>query len=409
MELLPTIYLAYMFASIYLLALSLLLYLNNKKHLYEYPPLKKKFSISFVVPAYNEGKTIKDTINHIFAIDYPNIKEVIIVNDCSTDNTQKIVESLQKKYSKLILINNEKNLGNAAGSKNVGFKYASGELIAFVDADSYPSKDCLQKMVGYFEDKDMGAVTCSILVRNTEKFFGKIQAIEYKVVAFTRKLLGYVEGIYVTPGPLALYRRKALDEVKGFDETNLTEDIEITWNLIAKGWKREMPLTTEVSTTAPEKLLDWYKQRRRWSTGGMQCMVKYRKEFLKKGILGTFVVPFFIVQFFLGIIGVAIFLYLLIRNGIANYILVKYSIPANVPLLTIDDLFVSQSFLNYLGLTLFVLGFLFTIFTLSMIKESHLKKVKFIYIIFYSLIYLTAYPFIAISGVYNYFKRPDRW
>ena len=63
MKFLPIIYLVYMFISIYLLSFSLILYFNNRKHLFDYPPLKKKYSVSFVVPAYNEGKTIKDTIN----------------------------------------------------------------------------------------------------------------------------------------------------------------------------------------------------------------------------------------------------------------------------------------------------------------------------------------------------------
>jgi poly-beta-1,6-N-acetyl-D-glucosamine synthase len=409
MKLLPVIYLVYMFASIYLLLFSLILYFNNKKHLFESPSLKKKYSVSFVVPAYNEGKTIKDTINHIFAIDYPNILEVIVVNDCSTDNTKKIVENLQKKYSNLILINNEKNLGNAGRTKNVGMKYAKGELVAFVDADSYPQKDSLQKMIGYFEDEEVGAVTCPILVRNTDKFFGKIQAIEYKVVAFTRKLLGYVGGIYVTPGPLAVYRKKALDEVGGFDGDNLTEDIEITWHLIQKGWKREMPLTTGVSSTAPEKLIDWYKQRRRWTVGGIQCIAKYKSNILKKGTLGTFVLPFFILQFFLGALGLGVFFYLVITRLISNYILINYSISADVPLLTVNTLFVTPSFLDYLGILLFAMGFMFTLFVLSMIKGTSKEKQSFWNILFYSIIYLAVYPFITISAVYNYFKRQTKW
>jgi poly-beta-1,6-N-acetyl-D-glucosamine synthase len=409
MKLLPIIYLGYMFVSIYLLLLSLFLYFHNKKHLLEIPPLKKKYSVSFVVPAYNESETIADTIEHIFAIDYDKITEVIVVNDCSTDNTKEIVEDLQKKYPKLFLINNEKNLGNAAGSKNVGWKYATGELIAFVDADSYPAKDSLQKMIGYFEDSKVGAVTCPVLVRNTKTFLGKIQAIEYKVVAFTRKLLGYVGGIYVTPGPLALYRKKAIDEVGGFDEKNLTEDIEITWHLIANGWKREMPLTTEVSTTAPEKLKVWYKQRKRWTIGGIQCISKYKKDFMKKGMLGSFVLPFFIIQFFLGLLGLGVFFYLLITKCITNYLIFNYSIPANIPLLTMKDLFITPTFLDYLGIIMFVAGIIFTLFVLAIIKGNALKKVGFFNLLFYSIIYLTAYPFITMIAVYNYFKRENKW
>jgi poly-beta-1,6-N-acetyl-D-glucosamine synthase len=398
-----------MFFSIYFLSFFFLLYTYNRRHLFEIPTLKKNYSVSFVIPAYNEAETIKDTIEHIFAIDYKNIIQVIVVNDCSTDNTKEVVEALQKKYSRIILVNNPKNLGNAAKSKNAGLKYATGELIAFVDADSYPAKDSLKKMIGFFEDGKVGAVTCPILVRGDKSFLERLQAIEYRLIAITRKLLGYVDSIYVTPGPLALYRKEAIESVNGFDGDNMTEDIEITWNLTGKGWKREMSLATEVSTTAPNKLRDWYKQRRRWTIGGIQCISKYKNDFFKKGMLGTFVLPFFLIQFFLGLLGLSVFFYVTITNLISNYILAKYSIPAGVPMLTIDAIFITPSFLDYLGIILFVVSIIFTVISLSIMKKVSLSKTSVFNLLFFSIFYMAVYPFITISAIYNYFKRNNKW
>ena len=409
MKFLPIIYLMYMFFSIYFLSLFFILYFNNKKHLFDYPAVKKKYTVSFVVPAYNEVKTIGDTIEHIFAIDYDKIIQVIVVNDCSTDNTKEVIENLQKKYPQLILINNEKNLGNAGRSKNEGLKYATGELVAFVDADSYPAKDSLKKMIGFFEDEKVGAVTCPILVRGANNFLERLQEIEYKMIALTRKLLGYVDAIYVTPGPLAIYRKKTLDEIKGFDGNNMTEDIEITWHLTAKGWNREMSLSTEVTTTAPDNLKEWYKQRRRWSIGGLQCMSKYKKDFFKKGILGMFVLPFFVIQFFLGLLGLGVFFYVLSTNILSDYLLVNYSIPAGIPLLTMDSFFITPTFLDYIGIILFVIGTIFTLFSLSVMKREVFRKQNFFYILFFSIVYLSIYPFITLSAVYNYFKGGNKW
>jgi cellulose synthase/poly-beta-1,6-N-acetylglucosamine synthase-like glycosyltransferase len=409
MEFLAIIYLSYMFVSIYFLSLFLILYFNNRKHLFDYPLINKKYSVSFVIPAYNEGATIGDAIEHVFAIDYDNILEVIVVNDCSTDNTREIVEALQKKYKKLILVNNKTNLGNAGRSKNEGIKLARGEIIAVVDADSYPAKDSLKKMLGFFENEKVGAVTCPVLVGNDRNFLEKMQEIEYKVIAFTRKLLGYVDAIYVTPGPLALYRREAIEEIKGFDGNNMTEDIEITWHLTAKGWLREMSLSTSVSTTAPDNLKDWYKQRRRWSIGGLQCIAKYKKDFFKRGMLGMFVLPFFVIQFFLGLLGLSVFFYLGITKILSNYIFVTSSIHLGTPLLTINSLFITPSFLNYLGIILFAVGLIFTLFALSIMKGNALKKENIFNILFFSIVYLSVYPFITLSAVYNYFKRDKKW
>ena len=409
MDVLPIIYLSYMFVAIYFLLLFIFLYLNNKKRIFDYPALEKNYSVSFVVPAYNEEKTIADTIEHIFDIDYKNLKEVIIVNDCSTDRTKEIVENLQKKYSKLILINNKKNLGNAAGSKNVGLKYATGEVIAFVDADSYPARDSLKKMLGYFSDEKVGAVTCPILVRNANKFFERIQDIEYRVIAFTRKLLGYAQAIYVTPGPLAIYRREAIKDTSGFDESNLTEDIEITWNLIDNNWEREMCLSTYVSTTVPQKFSDWYKQRRRWTIGGLQCIAKYKKEVFKKGMLGMFVLPFFILQFFLGLVGLCILFYVGLTKLITNFLFTRYSLIVDAPLLTMNQLSITPSFLNYLGIIIFGVSFIFTFISLGIMKKTFMKKESFFNIFFFAVVYLMAYPFITLIAVYKYFKGEIAW
>ncbi len=406
MEVLPIIYLGYMFIAIYFLVFYLLIYMNNKKEIFNHPEAKREYSISVLVPAFDEEKTIKETINAIFNVDYP-IKELIVINDGSSDKTKEIVKSLMKKYPKLKLIN-KKNSGKG-DSINEGIRIAKGELIVIVDADSYPARDSFRKMTGYFDDEKTGAATCVFIPRNNRTFFEKMQDIEYHIIAFTRKLLGYVDAIYVTPGPLAMYRKTALEKIGGFDSNNMTEDIEIAWNLAKNGYKREMCLDTCATTTVPSKLKMWYRQRRRWNIGGMQCLAKYKKNFMKKGMLGMFILPFFAIQLFLGVLGLGIFLYLNIRRIISYYILAAYSIPAGVPLLTMNDLLITPSFLNYLGLVLFVVGFIFTIAVLSIMKSGILKRQNPFNIFFYSLIYLSVYPIIMISAIYNFIKKNHKW
>ena len=406
-EILPYVYLAYMFISLYMLSFFLILYFRNKNRFFDYPKPKKNYSVSFIVPAYNEESTIEETIKHIFDIDY-DIKEVIVINDCSTDNTKKIVEKLLEKYPNLKLINNEKNL-RKAGGLNKGWKVANGELIAVVDADSFPQKDSLKKMVGFFDDEDVGAVTCPVLARNKNKFWEKLQAIEYIAISFGRKLLEYVDAIYVTPGPLALYRKKALEDINGFDEDNMTEDIEATWHLAYNGWKRKMSLSAGVTSQVPDKINVWWKQRRRWNVGGLQCIQKYKGIIGKKGMLGAFIIPFFIINLFLGVIGLSIFFYLLSTRIISNYLLTRYSIIADIPLITLDEFYITPSILNYLGIVLFLFGLLFVLFTLSILNEKINKKENLFNILFYLIFYLILYPFIMIDAIRHYYKGKRIW
>ncbi len=406
MEILPIIYLMYMFIAIYFLFLFLLLYVRNRKELFDYPITKKKYSISVLVPAFNEQETIGETIKAIFDIEYP-IKELIVLNDGSIDNTGEIVKNLSKKYSNLKLIN-KKNSGKA-DSLNYGIKLAKGELIVVVDADSYPAKDSFGKLVGFFDDEKVGAATCVFVPKNENKFLEKLQVMEYHIIAFTRKLLGYIDAIYVTPGPLAMYKKSALKEIGGFDSRNMTEDIEVVWHLDYAGYKRKMCLSTYATTTVPSKFKEWYGQRRRWNVGGLQCIAKYKKYFLKRGMLGFFILPFFILQLFLGLLGVGVFVYLITTRILSNYLFTKYSIQVGTPLLTMSDFHITASFLNYLGIILFVVGMMFIILVLSIMKKEILKKHNIFNILFYSLIYVSTAPFIMISAIYHFIKRDYKW
>jgi len=401
-----------MFITLYFLALFLTIYSVNRKNIFSYPVPKKKYSVSFVVPAYNEGETIADTLEHIFNIDYL-LEEVIVVNDASTDNTLEVLEKLKDKYPKLRVITHKKNSGSAAASQNTGLKAAKSELVAVVDADSYPSRDSIGKMVGFFNDEKVGAVTCPVVARNTDIFIEKLQAIEYKVIAFSRKLLDYVDAIYVTPGPLALYRRKALLEIGGFDEKNMTQDIEATWNLTAHGWDRRMSLSANVSSTVPSKFKEWYRQRRRWNVGGLQCIYKYKSYLFssRKGsaMLGFFIVPFFIFSTFLGLVGLSIWAYLIARRVISWSLYTKYTIVASTPLLTLEDFYITPNFLNYLGVVLFLAGLVFTLVILAILKEKILMRENLLNIPFYMLIYISFYPFIMLGSIWHAVRGKKIW
>lgn len=99
--------------------------------------------ISVIMSAYNAQKTISRAIRSALNQTYDDI-ELIVVNDCSTDNTEKIV----KKYkdNRIVYIKHDVNLG-AGCARNTGIKNATGDYIAFLDSDDYYNKEYIQTMV----------------------------------------------------------------------------------------------------------------------------------------------------------------------------------------------------------------------------------------------------------------------
>lgn len=409
MDVLTIIFLVYSFISIYFIVGFTLIYLPNRRRFLEAPKPTKEYSLSIVVPCYNEEKTIGDTIKTLLKLDYTKLKKIIVVDDCSTDGSYKIMKEFAKRYAKVIAVQTPKNTGNAAGAKNYGAKFANTDLIGFTDADSFPKKDSVRKMVGFFDDEKVGAVTASVLVKRRKNILEVLQAIEYKVIAFTRKLFGIIEGIYVTPGPLAIYRKKAFDEVGHFDEKNLTEDIEITWAIVSKGYRADMSLTSEVYSVAPRGLVGWFKQRLRWNIGGIQTMWKYKNQFLKKGMLGSFILPFFVLTWSIAIFGIFVLLYRIIRTVLVNYLSTLYSVQAEAAILRLSDLTLTPNILVFFGILTFILSTAFTLFALYYVKEQDFKKYGFFNILAFMLFYLLSYPFILIASLYKFIRKTGKW
>ena len=170
-----------------------------------------------------------------------------------------------------------------------------------------------------------------------------------------------------------------------------------------------MCLATKTTTTVPNKIKAWYKQRRRWNIGGLQCISKYKKCFFKKGMLGFFILPFFVLQLFLGLVGLSIFFYLITTRIISNFLYTKYSVSIGTPLVTMNDLLITPNFLNYLGVVLFFMGVIFTLGVLYILQDNILSKRNIFNLIFYFLFYLAIYPFIMINAIYHFFKGGAKW
>lgn len=108
--------------------------------------------VSIIVPVYNCGKFLTDTIRTVKEQTYQNF-ELIFVNDCSTDNSSDIIQKEAQLDDRIKLINLEKNSG-AAIARNTGMKSAKGRYIAFLDADDFWNKNKLEKQLKFIKENN---------------------------------------------------------------------------------------------------------------------------------------------------------------------------------------------------------------------------------------------------------------
>ena len=109
--------------------------------------------VSIIIPTYNSSKFISETIHSILNQTYQNF-EIIVIDDCSTDNTLSILKKIKNQSNKTIKIfKTHKNFGTGAGTRNLGIRSAKGDLICFNDSDDLWEKEKLQEQLINYKDK----------------------------------------------------------------------------------------------------------------------------------------------------------------------------------------------------------------------------------------------------------------
>ncbi|MFW6111328.1 MAG: glycosyltransferase family 2 protein, partial [Thermoproteota archaeon] len=241
-------------------------------------PLRFPPEISVIVPAYNEEEGLRRTLEGILEADYPSEKkEVIVVDDGSTDRTLAVASLYRKRGIKVY----HKEHGGKYSAINYGLKFAHGEIIITVDADSIIGRRALKELVKNFQDPEVAAACGNIKVLNRENWITRCQALEYILgINILRRALDVFGAVTVVPGGLGAFRKEILEGGGLYDKDTLTEDFDVTVKTLKTGRIVQASSYALAYTQAPKTLKSLYKQRMRWYTGNLQTLIKHRDAFL---------------------------------------------------------------------------------------------------------------------------------
>jgi len=399
------------FLGIYLNVWFLLVASQNKSFLYKKKVAKSFPKTSLLIPAYNEEKSIARCLSSIMKLDYPRNKiETIVIENGSKDNTAEEVKKF--KWAKLIRIPQ----ANKAIALNHGLKIAKGEIIGIVDADTIVEKSTLKKMIGYFDDKEVGAVTNFIKIDRRHGIISRFQELEYLMSAISKKILSLLDSFYIVPGTLSLVRKELADEIK-FSSDTLTEDMDFALSLLKKNYKIVTCLDATVRTVIPKTLGAWMKQRVRWYRGYFENSIKHKDVILSRKYitLGWFVLP--IAGY--SSIGIGIYLTflsffnllhsLLISLRSMNYIPLIEQINlaiGNLPKFNIDLLFTPYAIVFF---AISIISSLLVIFIslnfAKQIKKRNIYIIPFYMFVYYTLIMINWFA----SLVLELARRKKKW
>ena len=262
---------------------------------------------SLLIPAHNEESVLDETLETVLNLDYPSeLFEVIVINDGSVDQTERVARRLQKKYSNLkVFTISSNNGGRGKGAAlNVGFadflltwrgleiRPRHRWIIGVFDSDAFPKSDILKKISFQFNDRKVGGVQTLIRIKNAKRsFLAKMQDIEFlafaRVVQFARSSYS---GAVALGGNGQFVRASALDSValerfrEYWSQESLTEDLDMGVRLLAEKWKNVYIETTSVAQEGTETLSAMFRQRERWAWGTLQSLkwFVFRPSFWRK-------------------------------------------------------------------------------------------------------------------------------
>jgi len=245
---------------------------GNAEHLpdlFEFPP------VSVLIPCYNEGENIRETIEILKRQKYPNF-EILAVNDGSKDNTLEVLNDLAKDYDQLRVINLATNQGKAMGLRTAAL-LANSELLVCIDGDALLAPEAIAWMVKSFQNNpNVGAVTGNPRIRNRSTLLGRIQVGEFSAIVGMIKRAQRTYGrVFTVSGVIAAFRKSALHDVGYWSNDMVTEDIDISWKLQLAGWTILFEPNALCWVLMPETLQGLWKQRVRWAQGGTEVLIRY--------------------------------------------------------------------------------------------------------------------------------------
>lgn len=317
-------YAVIMFLAIYVQVFFLLIFFEHKskvsrKIVHVDLPEKDYLSVSFLIPCWNEGKTVSGTIASILNLDYPQGKiHIIVIDDGSQDGTWQVLQRYATD-SRITLLHKEN--GGKHTALNFALPHVKTDLIISFDADTEILPDALKKAVPHFvHDTQLMALGGTVLIGNPRTYIQKAQEIEYQTFSFTKKMLGFIGGVLVVPGAFAIFRKDVFEKIGGYKKAYNLEDAELTMRMHQYGMKVDHCHDAIVKTKGPDTFKKLYKQRLRWSYGFIKNMIDYKKIFLnrKYGNFGLFTLP---MSVFTYVLLVFVFMYSLYK---VTYAFVAY-------------------------------------------------------------------------------------
>jgi cellulose synthase/poly-beta-1,6-N-acetylglucosamine synthase-like glycosyltransferase len=235
--------------------------------------------LAVFVPAHNEARVIRDSLDALLTCDYPADRLVIIpIDDRSKDDTREILREYVESYpGRIAPLYRDGGIPGKAAALAEAMAGRNEDVFLVFDADYIPGERLLKQLLAPFFDAEVGAVMGRVVPLNVGvSLLTRLLDLErsggYQVDQQARMNLRLVPQYGGTVGGV---RRVALEHVGGWNLSSLAEDTDLTVRLVLAGWDVVYQNRSECYEEVPETWASRVRQIRRWATGHNQAMRTY--------------------------------------------------------------------------------------------------------------------------------------
>ncbi|MDV2453776.1 MULTISPECIES: poly-beta-1,6-N-acetyl-D-glucosamine synthase [Acinetobacter] len=236
---------------------------------------------SIIIPCFNEEEQVRATIRYAMQTQYP-LFEVIAVNDGSSDRTAEILDELAAQYPKLRVVHLAENQGKAYALR-AGTMVSQYEFLVCIDSDALLHPHAVFWMMHQLTSYPrVGAVTGNPRIINRSSILGKLQVGEFSsIIGLIKRAQRTYGRIFTVSGVIAGFRKTALDRIGYWRDDMITEDIDVSWRLQFDHWDLQYVPKALCYIYMPETFKGLWKQRLRWSQGGVEVLFAYVRKMFK--------------------------------------------------------------------------------------------------------------------------------
>jgi poly-beta-1,6-N-acetyl-D-glucosamine synthase len=226
-------------------------------------------SVSIILVVYNGAALLRRQINRLLSFDYPpNLMNLIVVSDGSTDGTSEIVRSVRFPSVKCILC--PEHRGKAA-ALNVGIQNAKGEIILFVDIRPWPDRNALKLLVSNFADPEVGCAAGELVLRQEDHTASAeaIGSFYWRYEQWIRKCESQVDSPLGVYGGFYAVRREL---IRPLPEGTILDDMLQPLGIIRRGYRSVIDLRARVYDVWPKNLQSEFNRKVRTLAGNFQLL-----------------------------------------------------------------------------------------------------------------------------------------